>query len=82
MPACRRALPLDPHFRARDMILTQTTRDGHRLEVPGVVPKLMGTPGQVRSAAPRLGEDTDAVLAGLGLDAAAIARLRDAQVVA
>ncbi|MEY2801638.1 MAG: hypothetical protein RL513_1223 [Pseudomonadota bacterium] len=72
----------DPHYRARDMILKQTTRDGHEIEVPGVVPKLLGTPGQVRSAAPRLGEDTDAVLSEMGLDAAAIARLREGKVVA
>ena len=72
----------DPHYRARDMILRQTTRDGHEMDVPGVVPKLMGTPGSVRSAAPRLGDDTDTVLAGLGLDGAAIADLRSRGVVA
>ena len=55
----------DPHFRARDMIIKQTTRDGHELEVPGVVPKLLSTPGGVRRAAPHLGDDTDAVLAEL-----------------
>lgn len=72
----------DPHFRARDMILKQTTRDGHEIEVPGIVPKLMGTPGQVRSAAPALGDDTDAVLAELGLSADAISQLRTRKVVA
>ena len=72
----------DPHYRARDMILQQQTRDGHTLEVPGIVPKLMGTPGTIRSSAPRLGDDTDAVLAELGLDAQAIARLHAGQVVA
>ena len=56
----------DPHYRARDMLLRQRTRDGHELEVPGVVPKLLGTPGRVRHAAPRLGDDTDAVLRELG----------------
>jgi len=66
----------DPHYRARDMLLTQTTRDGRTIEVPGIVPKLMGTPGSVRSSAPRLGEDTDAVLAELGLGAEAIGQLR------
>jgi formyl-CoA transferase len=35
----------DPHYRARGMLLRQHTRDGHDIEVPGVVPKLMGTPG-------------------------------------
>ncbi|WP_342129812.1 CaiB/BaiF CoA transferase family protein [Hydrogenophaga sp. OTU3427] len=72
----------DPHYRARDMILKQTTRDGHEIEVPGIVPKLMGTPGGVRCAAPRLGEDTDAVLAGLGLGHQAIEQLRQDKVVA
>ena len=72
----------DPHYRARDMILRQTTRDGHTLEVPGVVPKLSATPGRVKTSAPRLGDDTDAVLAELGCDADAIAALRARRVVA
>ncbi len=71
----------DPHFRARDMILKQQTRDGHEMEVPGIVPKLMGTPGRVRSSAPRLGDDTDAVLTELGLSTAQIQTLRQKQVV-
>jgi formyl-CoA transferase len=72
----------DPHYRARDMILRQATRDGHEVDVPGIVPKLMGTPGQVRSSAPGLGDDTDAVLGELGLSAADIAALRTKKVVA
>lgn len=72
----------DPHYRARDMILKQTTRQGHEIEVPGIVPKLMGTPGQVRSSAPALGDDTDAVLAELGFNAEAIVQLRERKVVA
>ena len=72
----------DPHYRARDMILRQQTRDGHEIEVPGIVPKLMGTPGTVRSSAPKLGDDTDAVLAELGLSAEVIAQLRNKKVVA
>jgi formyl-CoA transferase len=66
----------DPHYRARDMIVTQRTREGYELEVPGIVPKLMGTPGAIRSAAPRLGEDTDAVLREVGLSEDQIAALR------
>lgn len=72
----------DPHYRAREMILKQTTRDGHEIEVPGIVPKLMGTPGQVRFSAPHLGDDTDQVLLGLGYDAQKIADLRQRKVVA
>jgi formyl-CoA transferase len=71
----------DPHYRARDMILRQVTRDGHELEVPGIVPRLLGTPGSVRSSAPGLGDDTDAVLADLGLSPEEIAGLRDRKVV-
>ena len=67
----------DPHYRAREMILTQRTRDGFELEVPGVVPKLSLTPGTVRSSAPHVGDDTDAVLAEIGLSAEQVAQLRE-----
>jgi formyl-CoA transferase len=66
----------DPHYRAREMIVRQVTRGGWSLDVPGVVPKLSATPGSLRSPAPDLGGDTDAVLREIGLDEAAIAGLR------
>ncbi|MCO5413296.1 CoA transferase [Ralstonia sp. 21MJYT02-10] len=72
----------DPHYRARDMILSQHTREGDTLEVPGVVPKLEGTPGTVRTAAPRLGEDTTAVLRELGIADDQIDVLRNKGVIA
>lgn len=72
----------DPHYRAREMILSQTTRDGHTLDVPGIVPKLLGTPGTVRSSAPKLGDDTDAVLGEIGFSNQDIAALRGRKVVA
>ncbi len=72
----------DPHYQARDMLLEQTTREGRTLTVPGIVPKLLGTPGRLRTPAPRLGEDTDAVLAGLGLTDEQIAGLRARGIVA
>jgi formyl-CoA transferase len=72
----------DPHYRARDMILRQRTRDGYELDVPGVVPKLLGTPGRLRSSAPKLGDDTDAVLTELGFSNQDIAALRGKKVVA
>jgi formyl-CoA transferase len=71
----------DPHYRERGMILKQRTRDGHEVEVPGIVPKLSGTPGAIRRPAPALGEDTDAVLAELGYSADEIAALRKASVI-
>jgi formyl-CoA transferase len=72
----------DPHYRAREMIQKQTTRDGAEIEVPGVVPKLLGTPGSLRSAAPHLGDDTDAVLREIGLTQVQITALHDKKVVA
>jgi len=72
----------DPHYRARDMILKQTTRDGDTVEVPGIVPKLSATPGTVRSSAPHVGDDTDAVLRQMGLSAEQIATLRQRGIVA
>ncbi|QXL85650.1 CaiB/BaiF CoA-transferase family protein [Comamonas sp. NLF-1-9] len=66
----------DPHYRAREMLLQQATRDGYSVQVPGVVPKLSATPGRVRSSAPHLGEDTDRVLSELGITPEQIAALR------
>jgi formyl-CoA transferase len=72
----------DPHYRARDMILEQKTRDGYTVQVPGIVPKLLGTPGSVRSSAPKVGDDTDAVLGEIGFSQQDIAALRGRKVVA
>ena len=72
----------DPHYRARDMILPQQTRDGYTVDVPGVVPKLSATPGTIRSSAPHIGDDTDAVLREMGLSQENIATLRSKGVIA
>jgi formyl-CoA transferase len=66
----------DPQYRARDMILRQPTYDGADVAVPGIVPKLSETPGQLRRRAPRLGEHTGQVLAALGLSSDEIDALR------
>ncbi|MET4576944.1 CaiB/BaiF CoA transferase family protein [Ottowia thiooxydans] len=71
----------DPHYRARDMILQQTTRDGYTVEVPGIVPKLSGTPGTIRTSAPHVGDDTDAVLSEMGLSSEQIGRLREKKII-
>ena len=66
----------DAQYRARNMILNLKTRDGYTVDVPGIVPKLSATPGRIRSSAPRLGEDTAAVLEQAGLKAETLADLR------
>jgi formyl-CoA transferase len=66
----------DAQYKARDMILNIETRDGYTVDVPGIVPKLSATPGRIRSTAPRLGEDTAAVLEQAGLKPETLADLR------
>ena len=44
--------------------------------MPGPPIKLSATPASIRTPPPAFGADTDAVLAGLGFDASAIAGLR------
>jgi formyl-CoA transferase len=72
----------DPHYRARDMILKQGTRQGFDVEVPGIVPKLLSTPGAIRSPAPLLGEHTRGILDGLGFTEEQQAQLKAEGVIA
>jgi formyl-CoA transferase len=67
----------DPQYRARDMIREVTLPDGARVKMPGIVPKLSATPGDIGRIGPRLGEHTESVLAAHGYGAPEIARLRE-----
>jgi formyl-CoA transferase len=71
----------DPHYAARGMIRDIVAGDGEPLRVPGIVPVLSSTPGEIRSAAPKLGEHTDQVLAEVGYSAEEIRKLREKQIV-
>ncbi|NWB99618.1 CoA transferase [Pseudomonas gingeri] len=71
----------DPHYQARDMILDAELPGGVKVKMPGIVPKLSATPGEVTWQGPALGQHTGAVLAELGLSEGEIARLRDEGVV-
>ena len=57
----------DPHFRARDMIISQIDTHGDELLVPGIVPKLSRTPGGLKRVAPEIGQDNEEVLRSIGL---------------
>ncbi|MFM7010796.1 MAG: CaiB/BaiF CoA transferase family protein [Betaproteobacteria bacterium] len=59
----------DPHYQARDMILEAKLPDGSTVAVPGIVPKLSVTPGQINHEAPALGQHTAEILDELGIDA-------------
>jgi formyl-CoA transferase len=66
----------DPHYQARGMLSSVQMQDGSTLSVPGIVPKLSRTPGAHVRNAPHLGQDSDAVLAGMGLSLEQIVQLR------
>lgn len=67
----------DPQVAARQMVQTITHPIAGPIQALGLPVKLSDTPGRIRLPPPTLGQHTNEVLAGdLGLDAAAIARLR------
>jgi len=65
----------DPHFKAREMIISQVVEDGSELLVPGIVPKLSRAPGKIQRNAPNIGQDNEEVLRDIGLSAEQIAQL-------
>ncbi len=67
----------DPQYLARDMIREATLPDGTTLRVPGIVPKLSDTPGNLEWVGPALGQHTDEVLAQIGYSPSEIAALRE-----
>ena len=49
----------DEHYKARDMLKEVTLPDGEKLIVPGIVPKLSETPGDIGWTGPKLGEHNE-----------------------
>jgi formyl-CoA transferase len=72
----------DPHFQAREAIVTVPHPDFGELRMQNVAPKLSETPGGVRSPSPALGEHNDAVyLELLGLEPARYEDLKARRVI-
>jgi len=65
----------DPQYIARQMIETACLPDGKPFRVPGIVPKLSGSPGSTEWIGPPLGAHTDQILAELGFDSTQIAKM-------
>jgi crotonobetainyl-CoA:carnitine CoA-transferase CaiB-like acyl-CoA transferase len=71
----------DPHFAARGDVITVDDPVIGDVRQQAPFPRIVGQPTPAPTGAPRLGADTDAVLASLGLSAAEIATLREQGVV-
>ena len=67
----------DVQYLAREMIREVRLKDGTPLKVPGIVPKLSATPGDIEWIGPELGEHTAAVLAAHGYSGTQIAGLKE-----
>ncbi len=73
---------VDPHFAAREAIVTLAHPLLGDFPMQNVVPKLSDTPGEVRWVGPELGEHTDEVLESvLGMTAEERAELRERGVI-
>jgi formyl-CoA transferase len=55
----------DPHFKARDSIVSVAHPVFGQLAMQNVAPRLSDTPGAIHHAGPALGEHTDEILSGL-----------------
>lgn len=72
----------DPQVRAREMIVRLLDPEAGSVCVAGIPIKMSATPGAIQGSAPRLGEDTEAVLADwLHLPPDTVAELRKSGVV-
>jgi len=71
----------DPHAQARGMVQELDHPQAGRVKALGNPVKLSRSPATLRSAAPLLGADTDAVLTGIGLSSGEISALRAKKVV-
>ena len=71
----------DPHYNARENIIGVEHPVAGMVQMPGVVPKMSGTPAAQPAAAPTLGAHNDEILKGLlELSDAEVDRLRAARV--
>jgi len=72
----------DPHFKARQAIVTVPHPEFGTLRMQNVAPKLSETPGGVRSPSPRLGEHNEEIyLDLLGLSRERVASLRAKRII-
>ncbi len=61
----------DPHIIERELLANYPDPDMGEIPMHAVVPRLLGTPGSIRTPAPKLGEHNRALLAEIGIQGAA-----------
>src|SRR6266480_3141886 len=71
----------DPHVTERELVADYPDPDMGAFPMHHVTPRLSRTPGAIRAPAPRLGEHNRALLAEIGVDDAAYAKLVAAGIV-
>lgn len=72
----------DPHYAARENVVEVDDPEIGPFPMQNVVPRLTGTPGEVRWTGPALGQHNDEVYGGLlGMDEEERGRLRDGGIV-
>jgi crotonobetainyl-CoA:carnitine CoA-transferase CaiB-like acyl-CoA transferase len=71
----------DPHVRAREIVTELPDAEMGSVPMHAVVPRLSGTPGDIRTPAPALGEHNGAILGSLGVSESTLADLRKRKVI-
>ncbi len=71
----------DPHFVEREIVADYPDAETTTIPMHHVVPRLLGTPGSIRTPAPSLGQHNREVLAEIGVDDMTYAHLRETGVV-
>jgi formyl-CoA transferase len=74
-------IEMDPHWQARELLVDVDSGEG-AVRMHNLVPRLLGTPGEIRWAGGELGaHNRDVYVDELGLDCADLKRLQDAGVI-
>ena len=71
----------DPQVRAMELVTSVPDKDLGTMRMQNVPWRMAATPGRIRSTGRNLGEDTDSILAELGITPDRVAELRDRGIV-
>ena len=72
----------DPHILERELLADYPDAEMGQFPMHHVVPRLLGTPGSIRTPAPKLGEHNERILKSLGLNFSKIKNLKKKGIVA